>query len=238
MQDYEKYYTYSNSRTLILIVIGLWLVNMYAHPIDLIMKPQPVNISVNATPTPIIIYRNVTVTVTPTPDGKIYFASEYQDGIRKLGRLFSWMRYNALGNETMSSHVKVYDYRDFKSLHIFNPSDYKYYEVMPQEEDNRYIIIFVKIWLDDVTGSDMPLWLPNEQHYYLQSFNQVFTPVKWDRQLRIKELEDTFNDNRDSRIQYYGQYNVYTRDLRYKSTAGEKAEDIYWVMGGESNAVS
>lgn len=235
--DYETHYTYSNKHLVLLVIIGFFLINYYVHPMDLLIKkPAPTN-TTNETNNTIIIYRNVTVTVTPTPDGKTYFAGEYEDGIRKLGRPFSWYQRDVQGKEDMSGHVKVYDYRSFDSIHVFDHTDYKYYEIRPADENNRYVFIFVKIYLDDVIGGNTPLWLPTEKHYYLQAFNQVFTPEEWDKTMRIKELEETWTDNNDLRIKYYGVFNTYSRDLRYAKTAGEVAEPIYYVMGGESNAI-
>jgi hypothetical protein len=235
--DYEQHYTYSNSRLLIILVLALVIGNYYFHPLD---KIFPQNNSINVTPVnnTIIIYRNVTVTVTPTPDGKTYFAGEYENGIRKLGRPFSWLQKNAEGLTSMSGHVKIYDTRYFDSLHIFDPTTYTYNEIKPSNDNNQYCFIFVKIYIDNVIGNGAPdLWLPNEQHFFLQSKDKVYYPIEWTKWLRIKELENTWNDNNDHRIEYYGVYNSYSRDLKYKSSAGVYAQDIYWVIGGESNSI-
>lgn len=235
--DYETHYSYSNSRLIIIAIIIVLGFNFYVHPMDLIFKPQN---TTNLTPVnnTIIIYRNVTVTVTPTPDGKTYFAGEYENGIRKMGRYFSWLNKDVQGNTSMSGHVKVYDTRYFDSLHIYNPADARWYEIKPANDDNQYCLVFVKMYIDNVIGNGAPdLWLPNEQHFYLQSQNKIYYPVIWQKELKIKELENTWNDNNDYRIEYYGVFNAYSRDLKYKATAGEYAQDIYWVLGGESNSI-
>jgi len=222
----------------ILLIIGFFFV-ISGIPFIMIKNTffKPVQNNTTVTPTPIIIYKNVTVMVTPTPDGKTYFAGEYQSGIRKLGRYFSWYREDVEGKKDMSGHVKIYDYRFFNSIHIFDPTDYRYYEIIPNQDNAKYLFIFVKIYLDDIAGDDVPLWLPDENHYFVMANNTVYKPVKFEKRLRIKELEETFNDNNDFRIAYYGVFNTYTRDLRYRSSAGEYAQQLYYVMGGESNAI-
>lgn len=236
--DYENYYSNSNFRLILIVLIIFVGINYMYHPMEKIFpKTQKVianNSSVNNT---IIIYRNVTVTVTPTPDGQTYFASEYQDGIRKLGRYYSWINKGVEGKKDMSGHVKVYGYSQFDTLHFFNAPDYKYYEIKPQLENGTFFLIYVKIYLDDVIGDDVPLWLPDENQFWLLSGGKIYTPVEWDKHLRIKELEETWNDNNDFRIGYYGVFNTYSRDKKYRSSAGEYAQQIYYVRGGESNAI-
>jgi len=235
--DYEQYYSYSNARIIALILIGFFMFNYYMHPMDMIFKPTNINQSINTTPTPIIIYKNVTVLVTPTPDGKTYFASEYQSGIRKLGRWFSWTRDNVSGYEGQNIHVKVYDYRIFNSIHIFNAPDYNYYEILPNQENTKYLFIFVKIYMDDYKEDKTKLWLPSETHYYVSAKGITYQPITWDKQLRIKELEEVVNDNEDYRIGYYGVFNTYSPDKKYRASAGETYTDIYWIYPGESNAI-
>lgn len=229
-----------NPKIPIIIAIIIFFVILSGIPFALIKVtffPNPINKTVNETNNTVFIYRNITVTVSPTPDGKQYFAGEYQSGIRKMGRWFSWYRPNVLGKKDLSCHVKVYDYRMFEHIHVFDPSDYKYYEVKPNQEGMKYLFIFVKIYVDDVSGDDVRPWLQKEDHYYAQINGTLYTPIGWEKRLRIKELEETFNDNDDFRIAYYGVFNTYSRDKRYASTAGEVAEDLYYVMGGESNAI-
>lgn len=234
--DYEQNYSYSNKRVLLIIIIGLWAINSAFHPLDMIMKKPEINTTINETNNTIIIYRNITVTVTPTPDGITYFAGSADDGVRKLGRIFTWDRRNVEGKKDLSGYVKVYDYRTFDSVHIFLPTDYNYYEVKPAD-DKKYLFIFVKIWLDDIGSNVDKLWLPNESHYIADVSGIAYSPIQWEKQLRIRELEEIWNDNNDFRIGYYGVFNTYSRDLKRKSTAGEYAEDLYYVYSGESNAI-
>ena len=237
--DYENNYSVSNFRIILIFLIILVGINYMYHPMDkLFPKSQKIIVnnstSINNT---IIVYRNITVTVTPTPDGQTYFASEYQDGIRKLGRYYSWINKGVEGKHDMSGHVKVYGWRQFDSLHIFNAPDYKYYEVIPKTENATFFIVFVKCYLDDVIGDDIPMWLPDENQFLLLSGGKVYSPIQWEKQLRIKEIENTPTDDLATNIEYYGVINRYSRDKKYKETAGEFAEQIYYVRGGESNAI-
>jgi hypothetical protein len=229
-----------NPKIKIIIVIGIIILLLSGIPFkiikDTVSPPKIINQSLNVTPTPIIIYKNVTVLVTPTPDGKTYFAGEYQTGLRRMGRLFSWYHENATGFKDMSGHVKIYDYRFFSSIHIFNPTDYRYYQV-DSSQDKKFLFVFVKIYLDNIIGKADSLWLPNEYHYYVSAKNTLYNPIQFEKRLRIRELEETWNDNGDFRIGYYGVFNTYSREIQYASTAGEVAQPIYYVKGGESNAI-
>lgn len=223
-----------NSRVLVFVIFaGIILIAIF-FPYEAFEKPKVINVTVNVTPspTPIIEY----VYVTPTPDNGIYYAGEYQDGIRKLGRTFSWFQYNASGLKDMSGHVKVYEYRIFPHIHAYNPSDAKYFEIVPNNGE-KFLFIFVKIYLDDIIGDDTPLWVPNEDHYIVDIKGKEYKRLIWDKYLRIRELEETWNDNGDFRIGYYGTFRAYSRDLKYASTAGMFAQQIYYLRGGESNAI-
>jgi hypothetical protein len=227
-----------NPKVVIIIFIALFLFVISGVPFKIVkdtVSPQKINVTI--TPTPEIIYETIEVFVTPTIDGKTYFAGEYQSGIRKMGRYFAWLNYNVEGKNDMSGHVKVYDYRQFNSLHIFNPSDYNYYEVIPQGENKTFFLIFVKIYLDDVIGDNVYLWLPNEHHFYLQSNGTLYRPIDWEKQIRIKEIENTPTDDGATNIEYYGGINVYSKDKKYRQTAGETFREVYDVIGGESNAI-
>jgi hypothetical protein len=242
MKDYEQNFFEEkiNYRFIAIILICTLVVGVLFYPaMSKSMEKPKVNLSNITIPTetpfqPIIQY----VYVTPTPDkdnGQVY-ASEYNQGIRKLNRYFSWYRDNVTGLKDMSGHVKVYDYRLFKTYHWFNPNDYKYYEQMAGD-GKQYLFVFAKIYLDDVIGDDTRMWVPNEFHYSVQIKDQIFYPLAHEKRLRIKELEETWNDNNDYRIQYYGTFRTYNRNLAYANTSGEIAEQIYYLKGGVSNAV-
>lgn len=197
--------------------------------------PEPINVSVNVTPE--IIYIEKIITVTPTPDGNLYFASEYQEGIRKIKRPFSWSRTNVTGFKDMSVHALVYDYRVMDSYHWFNPSDYKYYIETPSNPDNKFVFVFINIYMDNILGDDTRMWLPDEKHYLLQAQNVRFHPIDFEKQIRIKEFEDVYNYNDDYRVGYYGTFRYTSRSINYASTAGETYENLTYLRGGKSNAI-
>lgn len=178
------------------------------------------------------------ITVTPTPDGKEYFASEYQNGTRKLGREFSFLRYNTSGYKSTSIHANVYDYREFNSYHWFNPTDYTYYEEYPSKPNKKFMFIFAYIYMDDVIGDDARMWIPSEKQYVLQSQSKLYYPITdFPKQLRIKELEDVSNSNDDYKIGYYASQRSYANTEDNRKTAGEYAIEYTWLKGGKSNKI-
>jgi hypothetical protein len=233
--DYERYYSYSNARIYIIIVIFLLGFNYYIHPMDLIFKKPVIE---NTTPinNTVIVYKERIVTVTPTIDGITYFAGEYESGLRKLGRLFSWYNEDVTGLKDMSGHIKVYDYRMFTKIHAYDYTENSYYEINAPN-GKRFLFIFVKAYLDDISGDDTRLYLPREDHFLITAKNTVYSPDSWDKTVRVRELEETWNDNNDYRIGYYGVFNTYSKDKQYVKTAGMVAENVYYVRGGMSNAV-
>lgn len=184
----------------------------------------------------ITIYETIIVTVTPTPDGKLYFANEYESGIRKIKRPFSWYREDVSGQKDLSVHVTVYNYKSLNSFTWFNPSDYKYYKEYPSNSDNKFMFVFIQIYMDDEIGNDPRMWLPNENRFVLQANNRIFYPVQnFTKQVRIKEFEETYTLNDDSRIGYYGGIKQYQKG--HRETAGEIFEEATYLKGGKSNAV-
>jgi hypothetical protein len=228
-------------RIKIIVIIAIFLFIISGIPVriikDTINPPIPVNLT-NSSVNTITIYETIEVFVTPTIDGKLYFAGEYQEGIRKIKRPFSWIRDDVSGNQDMAVHVTVYDYKIFKSYHWFNPMDYLYYEQFPiNKTENKFVFVFINLYMDDIQENDPRMWAPNEQHYGLQILDTMYMPIDFVKQLRIKELEDTYNYNDDSRVGYYSAYKYYSRDSNFASTAGETYSNQTWLRGGKSNAI-
>lgn len=187
------------------------------------------------TPTPVIITN--TVYVTPTPDNGIYYSDEYIGGIKKLGRPFSWSRNDVTGLKDMSVHVRVYGYKILQSYHYWDPTEYKYYETFPNSMDKKFIFVYVNIYMDDIIGDDSRMWLPDEHHYYVNINSQLYEPISFEKRLRIKELEETFNWNDNNRIGYYDTLKVYDTSMGHIESAGEYTQEIGYLKGGQSNAV-
>lgn len=177
----------------------------------------------------------ITVLVTPTPDGKLYYASEYQSGIRKYRHSFNWIKHNVSGYQTMKGSIQVYDYKTFNKVHWFNPTDYKYYE-MPARDGMQYLFVFFNIYLDDIAGEDTRLFLPQRESFVAHYKGTTINHLEYPYQIRFKELEETFNFNDDMRVKAFRQKPAYSSDLKYKSTAGEYSQEIDYLYGGKSNA--
>jgi hypothetical protein len=204
---------------------------------NLLRHPEIISALEKGNESALIVEKPVYITVTPTPDGKTYFAGEYQEGLRKIKRPFSWIRNDVSGKQDMAVHVTVYDYKIFESYHWFNPMDYLYYEQFPTSLNNKFVFVFINLYMDDIQDDDTRMWIPNENHYGLQINNTLIAPVDFMKQLRIKELEDTYNYNDDSRVGYYSAYKYYSRGSDFASTAGETYINQTWLRGGKSNAI-
>lgn len=229
-----------NFHMLVIIGICFLIAGVLFYPIMNKSNVQKDN-SIDEIPTPnistVIQIEYVTVLVTPTPDGLNYFASEYESGIRKIGRPFSWIRKDVSGLKDMSVHARVYDYREFDYYTWFNPTDYKYYKQYPLNKNNKFVFVFVNIYMDDIAGEDTRLYLPKEKFYGLEINNIIYYPIEFMKQLRIKELEETWNFNEDSRVKYYAVNTFYSHSSSNANTAGETFEELTYLRGGKSNAI-
>jgi hypothetical protein len=191
----------------------------------------------NITPNVTIIYRNVTVLVTPTPDGHTYFASEYQNGTRLLQRPYTFIRYNALYKQDMKVTTIVYDYKTFEKLHWFNPTTYKYVEQYPTDSDKQFLFIFVYAFMDNIAGDDTRMWLYNRSFFAVYDGKNTYRPLEYPYQIRYKELENTYTFDHSVGVQAFKSLRMYSRGLEYVNTAGEYNDEIYYLRGGQSNAV-
>jgi hypothetical protein len=193
---------------------------------------------VNSSSTTVFIEKTVTVLVTPTPDGHIYFASEYQNGTRLLKRPFSFIRYNALGNQDMKVTTIVYDYKIFDKLHWFNPAQYKYQEQLPTE-GFKWCFIMVYVYMDDVIGDDTRYWMFNRSYFALfdEKSRYLSTHRDYPYQLRYKELENTPTFDNSQYVQAFKQERMYSESLAFAESAGEYSNELYYLRGGKSNAI-
>jgi hypothetical protein len=214
----------------------------------------------NTTPNVTIIYKTIEkiITVTPTIDGHIYFASEYQNGTRKLQRPFSWIRSNVTGYKDMKVTVIVYDYKFFDKLHVFNPEEYKYKEMNPSS-GTKFCLIFAYVFMDDIIGDDTRMWAVS-RHFFAVYDGKAdpYSPLVYRYEGRIRELENTKTFNNDYFVQGFKSFREYqplyspkTMDLsnmsdqaqekgtsqNIQSNAGEINDEIYYLRGGQSNAI-
>lgn len=189
-------------------------------------------------PAPIIIEKYITVTVTPTPDGHIYFANEYENGTRLIKRPFTFIRYNALGNQDLKVTTIVYNYMFFNKLHWFNPTTYKYQEQLPSE-GKKFCFIFITTWMDNIGGDDTRMWSFNRSYFGLfnEQTNEMYQPMEYPYQLRFHELENTPTYNNVEKVQAFRSYREYSSDSNYVDSAGEYNDEKYYLRGGISNAI-
>jgi hypothetical protein len=205
--------------------------------------PHPVK--ENVTPNVTIIYKEKIVLVTPTVDGHIYYAGEYQNGTRLLKHPFTWIRYNAITSidnpEGKTKDMKVtcivYDYRYFEKLHWFNPASYKYQEMIPSREDKKFLGISVYLVMDDKGGDDTRMYAVNRSLFNVFDGKENVKPLEYPYQLRFREYEETYTFNNDARIQAYKSFRAYSSDNAYVKTAGEYNDELYYLKGGQSNAI-
>lgn len=182
----------------------------------------------------------VTVLVTPTPDGKLYYASEYQEGIRKIGNKFSFHADNASGYKRMYVSSVVFNYKTIESLHWFNPTDYKYYTMIPHE-GYKYLIVYYALWMDDRVADDTRFYIPKSENYVVQSVHddtKFYYPLDYPYQLRFAELEDDLDYRNKEPIQAFGQHREYSRTSDALNTAGEISIPDTILRAGLSNTMS
>ena len=206
-----------NPRIKLFIIIGIILLLLTGIPFKIgkeILFPQKQVI--NTTPE-IIIYRNITtvVTVTPTPDGKIYFAGEYESGIRLLAHPFSWYRANVnFPEQKLKISANVYDYRIFDTYHYkdFEYSDSPnniYEEQIPNNPNDEFIFVMADIY-DDSTITNTPnIWLPSQNNYAISINGITYTPIIPTEPMQIKEMEEITTQQNDFYIQPFGTYHQY-----------------------------
>jgi len=242
-----------NPRILVFIIMfGIICAVLFGGQYLFPHRPIPINQTNNTT----IIYKTIEkiVLVTPTPDGHTYFASEYQNGTRLLQRPFSWIRKNAIiaqnadsigvnkpDTQDMKVTTIVYDYKIFEKLHVFNPSDYKYDELYPSVgadgKEKKFLLVFIYVFMDDIIGDDTRMWAFNRNFFAVFDGKETYLSKEYPYQMRFKELEETFTFNNDYRVQSFKSFRAYSPNEEYQNSAGEYNDEIYYLRGGQSNAI-
>ena len=236
--EYEENYEPQlfNYRLLALLCVCALLFGVLIYPV-LSKQPKPEPIKIIENKFDVIQIEYITVLVTPIPDGKIFFAQEYQTGIRKINYPFSFIREKTSGLKNTVVHAVVYGFREMNYYTWFNPTEYKYYRQYPIGDNNKFMFIFYNIYLDDITGDDSRLWITTEKQMNLQIKDVLYSSIEYPKQIRIKELENTFNLNEDIGISAYNSKTVYSSSSEYRNTAGEYSQTYDVLKGGKSNAI-
>lgn len=187
-------------------------------------------------PQMVILEKEVQILVTPTPDGHIYFASEYQNGTRLLKRPFSFIRYNALYKQDMKVTTIVYDYKIFEKLHWFNPAQQVYQEQLP-DENMKFCFIFITVFMDDIIGDDTRAWMFNRSYFGLFDGEIMRYHMQYPYQIRYRELEQTPTFDNTGYVEAFKQKRLYSEEEYAVKTAGEYSDEVYYLRGGQSNAI-
>lgn len=238
MQEYEITYEQKtiNVRLIALIIVCGLIVAFMMYPM-VTQKPKAIIKNTTENISTVIEIQYVTVLVTPTPDGKEYFVSEYQNGIRKIQRPFSFIREDASGLKDLKVTTTVYDYKAFNKLHWHNDADNKDYLQYPNE-GYRYLFVMFNMQADDRIADDSRFFMPNSSNFivYDELTGEAFYPKEYPEQLYFLELENTYNLNDDSKVKAYGQSVLYTDSLSAKSTGGYISDKHNILRGGRSNS--
>jgi hypothetical protein len=224
-----------NPKVWIIIAIIFILLLFSGLPFFMIKQtyyPSPkINITPNATPIIIIKYVNV----TQTPDNGIYYVSDTENGTRKLQRYFVFHRDEVMGKKDLDFHITVYGYKMLDSYHWYNVHDSNTYETLPSSPDNKFLFIYVQLYSDMVSGDDVRNYIPAEQHFQINYKNVMYSPTPFTKELMIHELEQTYNFNDDSIIEYYAQY--VSHPLMGANMGKYISVPQFILFGGKSNAV-
>jgi hypothetical protein len=221
-----------------LIIVGFLGFVMFGGSI--IFPKQTKTNTTNSTNSSIVYIEKIitkTVVVTPTPDGHTYFASEYQNGTRLLKRPFSFIRYGVEGKKDMKVTTIVYDYKFFDKLHWYNPSLSKYVEQYPNSTENKFCFVFIYVYMDDVIGNDVRLWMFNRNYFGLFDGSIMHQNVEYPYQLRYREIENTPTFDNSGYVQAFKQMRVYSSNLDYAKDAGEYSQEKNYLYGGTSNNI-
>lgn len=233
---YEPSYEIKPNYFLIFIVIisiCVLIAYGYTHfqkPIETVIKNE----------SKVIQIEYVTVLVTPTPDGRLYYASEQEEGIRKIQNPFSFYADNASGYKHMKIVSTVYEYKEFKKLTWHNPSDNLDYGMYPQT-GKKFLFVFYAMYMDDRVSDDTRFFIPNSSQYVVQSIHdssKTYYPIEYPKQLRFLELEYARDFLNREQAEYFGGMNAYTRSMNNRETAGEIFQETNILKGGKSNVLS
>lgn len=231
-------YTEVNYTRLIGIAIIIIIIIYLVIPWNMVFPEKPKTITNNT------VYVNVTrtvyVNVTPTPDNGFYYSDEYTNGTRKLNRPFTILRKDVDGLKDLKVSIRVYNYRIMDSYHWFNIHDYKYYKEFPSNIDSKFLFIWINIEMDDISGDDTRMYLPKRELFAIQIHGNVYPPIKYPLDLRIKELEETFDYNDVVRTKAFGQQVIiestgagsgkqYSQPIDYLKSGRSNSEDGYII---------
>lgn len=240
MKEYEESFDKPliNLQAIFFILLIFGIVIFYASP--MIFKKSTEKIEITKCESTAIQIEYITILVTPTPDGKIYFASEYQEGIRKIQNPFSFYSDNASGYKRMMVRSFVYDYKVLDYLTWYNDNDAKDYRLHPHT-GYKFLVVYYAMYLDDRIADDTRYHIPSKQNFIVQSVydnSKYYLPYEIPTHFKYLELEYSKDfDNREY-AQYFGQHTEYSRNIDNRLTAGIVSVPDTVLYGGKSNCES
>lgn len=169
-------------------------------------EPQRTNISLDITPTLTQKYSNVVREPSKKQPSNDYtlVTSEFDSGIRNIGVPFKFYRQNTSGYKDLMVKYEVYDYKILPTGYEWRSEELQryFYNLAPVGYD--YLIIFVRAELDEAVD-DNTMHLFGSSNFKIQVNGNVISEDEvYQKNIRIKELEDTYNKNHDYGIRPYG----------------------------------
>jgi hypothetical protein len=239
MKDYEISYDKPVINLQAVIFIGLILICVFFY-IAPLFKQKEVITPVIKNESIAIQIEYVTVLVTPTPDGKLYFASEYESGIRKIQNPFTFRIDNASGLKDAVVKTVAYDFKRVKELTWFNDADNKWYKINPYTGYD-YLIVYYAMYLDNRIGDNTQYNIPALHNFIvtgIENRDVVFYPQDYPKHLRYAELEYSYDYNNVEYAEHFGQHVEYSKRTKDKHTAGLASIEDTHINAGKSNAES
>lgn len=182
----------------------------------------------------------VTIMIPPTPDGKLYFASEFEEGIRKIQNPFSFFADNASGYKRMLIRSFVYDYKRLPYMTWHNDIDQLDYRMHPHENCD-FLVVYYAMYIDDRVADNVRYYIPSINNYVVTSINgdkPIYIPMDVPKQLKFIDLEYSYDFNNVEIAQYFGQHTEYSRRGKDRQTGGYTSVEDDVLRAGKSNAES
>lgn len=170
------------------------------------------------TPTPTPAPTFVIETPTPAPTPRLYpiVNNGFLQGVRKLNVPFSVYRQNVSGEKDLKVEFRVYKYLILEDGYTWWAGELGQYLYYPAPDDMDYLVVFVRASMDDAVG-DPRMYLPDSSHFIAQIGDGLYPEDEmYQKNIRIKELENVYNYNDDYRVRPYGY------EWKYEPTAEDK----------------
>lgn len=226
-----------NLQALIFIALIILVGWFYLSPI--FIKEKPIETPIIKNESKAIQIEYITVMVTPIPDGKLYFANEFSEGIRKIQNPFTFYTNNASGKKDMVVKSFVYDYKRLPYLTWHNDNDNQNYHVHPHEGYD-YLIVYYAMYLDNRIADSVSYSIPSLNNFIVSDIDKssFYYAVDMPAHINYIELEHSYDFNNAEIAEYFGQRVSYSRRLNDKETAGIISIKEETINAGKSNAES